>query len=291
MDKTSGSSFRATPPAGGTPQTPGRVPDPDPPGGGLCVPQSEAAKARLLPADTNGGGLDAERIGKGAIATAFGQGTCFGTAFAFINHLRFKGKAYPKLNTGVGALLPAFTGYLTAPAQRAMFKALDYQSTQMPQDSLAHDAIPSVMLYAVNIAWARATFLPKPAAGTPAAAGVTLMLSMVGTGLAGAASEAIAQWAGGKPAPLPDDDEVHRKGVGRAVSLLPMGAANFKAWGYVQQLGKIPDDFKRRPLQIAVVGWAFRNKLMPEPSLPAVPTTPLDPDGAAHNEPPPDHNT
>ena len=195
MDKTSSSSFRVTAPAEG-PSLPAEP-------GGPCVQQPQRVKTRLLPVQAHDGTLDAERIGKGALATAIGQGSCFGLAFALLNHLRTHGKAYPFLNAGAGAVLPALTGYLTAPAQRAMFKALDYRSTQMPQDSLAHDAIPSFVLYGVYSAYGRSTVLPKPPPGTPAAGGVTLVVSMVGTGPGGAISEVTGQGGGGEGGPLP----------------------------------------------------------------------------------------
>lgn len=286
MDKTSSSSFRVTAPAEGPPPPaePGAPPSP----GGPCVQQPKRVKARLLPVQASEGALDAERIGKGALATALGQGSCFGSAFALVNFLITKGKAYPFANGVMVAVLPPLTGYITAWAQRETGKALDYRPTQMPQDSLPYYCIPSASLYMVNISYARSKLLPKPTPGTPGAAGVTLMLSMLGTGLSGAISEVTAQWAGGKPGPLPDDAEVHRKGLGRAASLLPAGAAYARSAAYLKQQGKIPDDFKKIPFYLALAGFPWATYLAPKPPapVPGIGTTSPTPDeGPPHDDP------
>lgn len=272
MERTSGSSFRAAGSASGTasPSPDSQDAAPCEADRGPCIQHPGKTRARLLPGEPpepHGPGqpLDGARIVKGAVSTAIGQGSCFAFALATINHLRVKGAAHPWCNVIVGGMLPALAGYMTAPGQRAACKTMDYRPTQMPSDSLAHDAIPSFVIYGVNKAYARAAFLPKPVPGTPAAAFSTLMVSLVSTGLSGAISEATAQWAGGHSPPLPDDDEMHRKGIGRAYALLPMGPANVVAARYVAQLGKVPDHFKTRPLEIALIGWACRNWLMPVP--------------------------
>lgn len=298
MDKTSGSSFRATPATSGTPQNQDPANGSDATGkppGELCVPCPEGVKLRVLPPGAGEADpareLDLTSVFKGALATMTGQGLCFGTAFATINHLRADAKASPRLKCAAGGLLPAIAGYLTAPAQRATYKLLDYESTQMPEPSMWHEAIPSFALGLVNYGylWSGAK-IPKPVPGTPAAAGVTFMLSMIGTGLAGAAAEGTAQWAGGQPAPIPDDKEVHRKGVGRAACLVPMGAANCAL-----QLGMLPANGRLLPLHMALAFWILRNPasdwLMGPPSSPTIAKMPPTPDGAAPHEPPPGHDT
>lgn len=301
MEKTSGSSFRATPTAGGMPP----AQDPAPgihskgkPPGELCVPDPESAKARLLPPGAREAeparATDWKSVFKGALATMMGQGLCFGTAVGTLNHLRLKSPAYPRLNYAVAGLLPPLTGYLTAPAQAHWHKVLDYKSTQMPQESLLHDAIPSMTLLAVYRGWSAQALVPKPVPGTPAAAGVSVMLSMIGTGLAGAMCEATAQWAGGQPAPPLDDETVHLKGLGRAVALTPMGAGSMKAVHYVLRLGKVPQGRTSDVLYLALGSWILRNKVSDAikrlQSFPAVPAPSSAPDGAEQNEPSPDNN-
>lgn len=299
MDKTSGSSFRATPAAGGTPQNQDPAPGHDKPPGDLCVPRHDLAKVRLLPPGLQEAAppreLDCKSVFMGGLATMTGQGLCFGTAVATLNHLRLGSKAYPRLNYAVAALLPPLTGYLTAPAQAHMYRVLDYKATQMPQASIVHDAIPSATLWAIYRGWAAQAFVPKPSPGTPGAAAVSVMLSMIGTGLAGAGAEAIAQWAGGQAAPLPDDEEVHLKGLGRAVALMPMAAGTTKAVSYVLRLGKVPNERQGDILKLALGGWIARNKITDTmkalQSSPVAPGTRPSPDGAAQNEPSPDDNT
>lgn len=302
MDKTSGSSFRATPAADGTPQNQdcasGSGAAGKPPGE-LCVPRPQIVKLRVLPPGAGEAeparAMDWKSVLKGALATMTGQGLCFGTAVGTMNHLRHRSKTYPKLNYVVAGLLPPLTGYATAPMQATMYKALDYKSTQMPQESLLHDAIPSATLLAVYRGYAVLSFVPRPAPGTPAAAGVSLMLSLIGTGLAGAATEATAQWAGGQPAPHPDDEEVHHKGLGRAICLAPMGVGSMKAVSYVLRLGKVPKERQGDVLNLALWGWIWRNTVSAElkalQSSPSISTTPPTSEGAAPHEPPPGHDT
>lgn len=230
----------------------------------LRCPQPQAVQARLLPHSQEGPPprKDPQALAKAAVATAIGQGSCFGLAFALSNHLRLRGN--PAVAGVAGFVLPSLAGYLTAPAQRALFEALDFQSTQPPRRARWHEFIPSVCIYTVNMLYANARFLPRPVPGTPGAALTTLALSMAGTAAAGVACEASAQWAGGRPAPMPDDDEIRRTAVGRALSLVPMGLANLRLVAHVTHLGRVPEALRMQPLQIGLFTWgALRKDLMP----------------------------
>lgn len=291
MDRITASRFRVLPPndgaeplaesAGTTPPAPThRAGDPQ------CPAHPATTKARLLPPAAPAPSptpptLDAQRIGQSTLASAIGQGGCFGLCFSLLNHLRATSRN-PALNGVAGLVLPPAFGYLTAPAQRAMFEALSFEPTQPRHRARWHEFIPSVAIYATNVTYAHLRCLPKPAPGTPAAAGVTLLLSATGTGLAGMLTEATAQWGGGKPEPLPDDDEVRRTGTGRALSLVPMGLANLRTVAYLTHANQVPSYFKMRPLQIGVVGWGFRKDVTPPPPRPTTA------DGVPH-DPSPDH--
>ncbi len=271
MDRIWTRHFRLPPPPATAPPDPDAPPSPD-----VHAPEANALKSRLLPPPPAGGppALEGMRITQATLATAIGQGGCFGLAFALLNQLRVRGN--PAVMGVAGLVLPSLAGYLTAPAQRSLFEALDFESTQPPQRARWHEAIPSVCFYAVNLLHAQGRFLARPVPGTPGAAITTLLVSMTSTALAGAACEASAQWVGGKPTPRPDDGEVHRTGVGRALALLPMGLANLRIAAHLTQAGRVPDAFRMRPLQVGLIGWAVRKDL-----------TPPEPDGASRHEPAP----
>lgn len=276
MDRIWTRHFRISPPSGDAPATAaGPAPGPD-----LRPPEPQAVKSRLLPVDAGAGParLRAVPIAKATVAGLIGQGGCFGLAFALSNHLRVRSN--PAVAGVAGLMVPVMAGYLTAPAQRAMFEALDFRSTQPPARARWHEAIPSVCIYAVNVLYAQARFVPRPVPGTAGAAATTLLLSMAATALSGALCEASAQWVGGRPDPIPDDGEVRRIGTGRGLSLVPMGLANLRATAYTTHFGRVPEGFRMRPLQIGLVGWAILRKDLippdPEGGQPHAPPAPPD---------------
>lgn len=228
-------------------------------------------------------GLDAQRVGKNAMVCAMAQGGCFGTAFALNNYLR--ATAHPFIKQLAGFLSPILAGFLTSPAETLVRRQTGMNPTALPQGTSSwwHDAIPSVVLFSINKAYATSRRLPKFAPGTPAGMATTMVLSVVGTGIAGALGEAAAQQAGGRQAQNALDTRATiERGLARAATLVPMGGANLYAARHLVTKGQLPPNLGLKPLGIGVVGWTGRNKLAswfshrlpktaPPPSLPAAP--------------------
>lgn len=208
------------------------------------------------------GTLDLSRVGRNAMVSAIAQGGSFGLAFSLNNYLRVT--AHPIIKQLAGFLSPIVAGFLTSPAETAVRKVTGMNATALPEGSSSwwHDAIPSVVLFSINKAYAKSRRLPKFAPNTPAGMGTTLLLSVVGTGLAGALGEASAQKAGGHREQSPLDTRATiERGMARAVTLVPMGAANFYAARHLVNKGQLPPNLGLKPLGVGVTGWAGRNKL------------------------------
>lgn len=207
-------------------------------------------------------GLDLHRIGQNALVSSIAQGGSFGLAFSLNNYLR--ANAHPFIKQLAGFLSPILAGFLTSPAETAVRHQTGMQPTALPQGASSgwHDAIPSVVLFSINKAYAKSRRLPKFAPGTPAGMATTMLLSVVGTGLAGALGEAAAQRTGGRGEQSPLDTRATiERGMARAATLVPMGGANLYAARHLVQKGQLPPNLGLKPLGIGVVGWAGRNKL------------------------------
>lgn len=218
---------------------------------GPCVPASRPDRV-----------LDGGRIGRNAMVSALAQGSCFGLAFSLNNYLR--ATARPFIKQLAGFLSPILAGGLTSPAETAVRRMTGMNPTALPEGTSGvwHDAIPSVVLFAINKAYAKSCRLPKFAPGTPAGMATTVLLSVVGTGVAGALSEASAQVAGGRREQSPLDTRATiERGMARATTLVPMGAANLYAARHLVNKGQLPPNLGLKPLGVGVVGWAGRNKL------------------------------
>lgn len=225
--------------------------------------------------------FDKRRIGQNAMVSAISQGSCFGLAFALNNYLRLK--APPMIKRLSAILSPLLAGFLTSPAEKLTRDKVGMQPTRASSLTLLHDAIPSGVLYAVNAAYVHSRKLPKFAPTTPAGAATTLLLSIGGTGLAGALSEAAAQASGGQPmAPLTRPEVVSR-GLRRALCLTPMSRANLTSANHVILEGRVPPELALAPLKAGTFGWIFRNR----PKPPALTTpSPVVAQGSSLPSPP-----
>lgn len=240
--------------------------------------ESEASRARerVMPQGQPDPGeperFDKRRIGQNAMVSAISQGGCFGLAFALNNYLRLK--APPMIKRLSAIMSPLLAGFLTSPAEKLTRDKVGMQPTRASSLTLLHDAIPSVVLYAVNAAYVHARKLPKFAPNTRAGAATTLLLSIGSTGLAGALSEAAAQASGGKPmAPLTRPEVVSR-GLRRALCLTPMSRANLTSANHVIREGRVPPELALAPLKAGTFGWIFRNRPKP-PSTPSPSPSPV----------------
>lgn len=242
--------------------------------------ESEAARVRervvAPPPPAGPAGLDNRRIGQNALVSAISQGGCFGTAFALNNYLRMK--APPMIKRLAAVMTPLLAGFLTSPAEKLTRERVGMQPTRASAPSIAHellhDAIPSIVLYAVNAAYVKSR-LPKRAPTTPAGALTTLALSVGATSLAGALSEAAAQTSGGKPMPALTSPEATQRGIKRALCLLPMSRANWKAANYVIDNKKsVPPEMALDPLKAGTRGWLLRNFRWPTSPLSQAPVQP-----------------
>lgn len=232
----------------------------------MAQPGAEEALAlreRICPPDNREDlALDAERIGKNAMISALAQGGCFGLAFSLNNYLRVNGN--PVIKQLSGFLSPVLGGFLTSPAETFVRDQVGMQPTALPNGKPAwwHDAIPSVVLLAINKAYAKSKRLPKFGPATPSGMVTTALLSVVGTGLAGALGEAAAQGAGGHQPQRPLDTRATlERGIARATTLVPMGAVNLYAARHLVHKGQMPPNLGLKPLGVGVAGWAGRNKL------------------------------
>jgi len=204
--------------------------------------------------------LDLQRVGRNAMVSAIAQGGCFGLAFALNNYLR--AAAGPVVKQLSGFFSPIVAGFLTSPAETAVREKTAMHATALPEGSstLWHDAIPSVVLFSINKAYAKSR-LPKFPPGSRAGMATTMVLSVAGTGLAGALGEGAAQTAGGRVTQRPLDTRATiERGLARGATLVPMGAANCYAARHLVRKGQLPPNLGLKPLGIGVVGWAGRNK-------------------------------
>ncbi len=227
--------------------------------------EAQALHGRIGPgvaADGPGHALDMRRVGRNALVSALAQGSCFGLAFSLNNYLR--ATARPLIKQLAGFWSPVLAGFLTSPAETAVRRMTGMNPTAPPEGSsgMWHDAIPSVVLFAINKAYATSRRLPKFAPGTPAGMATTVVLSVIGTGVAGALGEAAAQKAGGRREQSPLDTRATiERGMARAATLVPMGATNLYAARHLVNKGQLPPNLGLKPLGVGVVGWAGRNKL------------------------------
>lgn len=306
--------------AGGLPAEPMALPTPElrlgqPPRGGAAgaghpgaptldmgsaLQQPDAEEARTIrdcicpPPRDESRSLDTRRIGQNALISALAQGGCFGLAFSLNNYLRIN--ARPLIKQLSGFFSPIVGGFSTSVAEGVVRDKVGMQPTALPsgQSTWWHDAIPSFVLLTINKAYAKSRCLPKFGPATPAGMATTALLSIVGTGLAGALGEATAQGAGGQQAqPRPDTKAIVERGVTRAATLVPMGAVNLYAARHLIANGQMPPNLGLKPLGVGVAGWAGRNKLgawfssrfraqpltaqpsSPQPSAAQLPATPL----------------
>lgn len=184
-------------------------------------PQGDVAQGLrpATPADRDGRERLA-RVGRSALASAIAQGGCFGTAFALSNYARAAGNPVVKI---AAAHLPLVAALATGWAEQAVRGALRAPATRPPQSSLAFDAIASGALMAVNGSYLLSGTLPRYAPTTVAGVCVTVGLSMLATGLAGASAEATAQHLRDRDPHAPPTGaapEPARTGTGRMLSLV-----------------------------------------------------------------------
>lgn len=209
---------------------------------------------------------NALKIGRSATIAMLAQGSCFGSSFALGNYLRASGPPVVKVAAG---LLPVAAAALTAPLEMRLRELLNEPGTRPKEPSLLHDAIPSAVLFAVNAGYIKSSALPKfpPTSGRAALA--TATLSFVGTFVAGAATEAAAQYSrrhdpdAAAPPPLPDRSETGRIAVGRALSFMPMAAYMQIPAAYFTHQNAVPPQLALFPIGVALTGWTFRRVLMP----------------------------
>ena len=119
----------------------------------------------------------------------------------------------------------------------------------------------------MNVSWFLSRHTPKPPPSTPAGAVVTLGLATLGGTLAGGISEWRSQSEqAAHPAP-PDESPMsvapHRKGIGRAIALLPMAF-------WTQTIVCLPLAGRRLPRwtgltgsAVAALGWTGRRLVTP----------------------------
>ena len=245
----------------------------DPFDGGDRNPSALVAQAlhgRIGPgvaADGPGHALDMRRVGRNALVSALAQGSCFGLAFSLNNYLR--ATARPLIKQLAGFWSPVLAGFLTSPAETAVRRMTGMNPTAPPEGSsgMWHDAIPSVVLFAINKAYATSRRLPKFAPGTPAGMATTVVLSVIGTGVAGALGEAAAQKAGGRREQSPLDTRATiERGMARAATLVPMGATNLYAARHLVNKGQLPPNLGLKPRDAFLQGGKLCRRL-PQPPV------------------------
>ncbi|MBL0422771.1 hypothetical protein JI739_20720 [Ramlibacter sp. AW1] len=206
------------------------------------------------------------RIAGNAAIGALSVGTWFGSSFALANWLRAAGPPHAKVLAGFALPMAGFTSGLT---EHALREWSGVRATPPQQPSLAHDAVPSLIFFTVNAGY-HGLRLPAFPATTPAGAAVTLGLSLAATGLAGAATEAVAQASRTTPvsaeATRASNPDGFRTGIGRANGLLPLALLG-QCTGALAMRGPPPPSRARSlaltSSAVAAFGWTFRRVLAP----------------------------
>lgn len=248
--------------------------------GRICTDSPESPSAAVLPAarpaPTGGAGcsasplnrqpLDMDRIGHAALVSGLAQGVPLGLSFALSGLARASGPAHVKVLAG---FLPVAAALATAPGEQALRNWLGSQATLPAQPTLAQDAIPGLVLFLTNFAWQRLPGPPRPPAASVAGLAATVGISMAGSLIGGALSEALSQTAPAPPGtpPIP----AAHKGMGRALSLLPL-ALWLQGPACMATAGRpLPRWSSLAGTGLACAGWTFRRILTTPPERPKPP--------------------
>lgn len=208
---------------------------------------------------------DLTRIRANLCVAGLSQGTLLGASFAASNVLRARVSPAARVFTG---FLPALAGLASGPAEQALRDATGAPPATYPsQPSLAHDAIPGVVFFLVNLGWYLSPHTPKPPPSSLPGALVTLGQASLGGAIAGALTEWRSQAERASAPAAPDGSPAAigpcRKGVGRAIALLPMAF-------WTQTIVCLP--LAGRPLPrwagltgsgVAALGWTGRRLVTP----------------------------
>jgi hypothetical protein len=208
------------------------------------------------------------RIGHAALVAGLAQGGPLGLSFALCALARAHGQPHVKVLAG---FLPLAAALATAPGEQAMRATLGSEATLPAQPTLAHDAIPGLVLFLANLAWQRLPGPPRPPAASAAGLAATVAISMLGSLGGGALSEARSQSDPAPPGASPTP-ALH-KGMGRALSLLPLvlwlqvpaclatAGRTAPRWSGLAGTG------------LACAGWTFRRLLTAPPERPQPPVS------------------
>ena len=212
--------------------------------------------------------LDMDRIGHAALVSGLAQGVPLGLSFALSGLARASGPAHVKVLAG---FLPVAAALATAPGEQALRNWLGSQATLPAQPTLAQDAIPGVLLFLTNLAWQRLPGPPRPPAASVVGLAATVGISMVGSLIGGALSEALSQTAPAPPGTLPIP--ASHKGMGRALSLLPL-ALWLQVPACMATAGRpLPRWSGLAGTGLACAGWTFRRILTNPPERPKPPVS------------------
>lgn len=240
---------------------PGAVPahatDPDPARLLNAAAPARAAGAATPPLP------DWARIGQAGLVAGLAQGGPLGLSFALSGLARARGRPHTKV---LASFAPVVAAFLTAPGEQALRARLGAQATLPLHATLAHDAIPGAILFLANLAWQRLPAPRRPPAFTPAGLAATVLVSMAGSLVGGMLAEASAQRshggpAGSAPGEGPRVVPALNKGMGRALSLLPL-VIWLQAPACLATAGRpLPRWTGLAGTGVACVGWTFRRLL------------------------------
>ncbi len=203
------------------------------------------------------------RIQQAGLVAGLAQGGPLGLSFALCGLARARGRPHVKVLAGFAPVAAAF---LTAPGEQALRARMGTQATLPRQASLAHDAIPGAILFLANLAWQRLPAPLRPPAFSPAGLAATVFVSMAGSFVGGVLSEASAQRSheglmGSGPGEAPRVVPALHKGMGRALSLLPL-VIWLQAPACLASAGRpLPRWTGLAGTGVACVGWTFRRLL------------------------------
>ncbi len=216
--------------------------------------------------------LDLRRIRQAGLVAGLAQGGPLGLSFALSGLARARGRPHMKV---LASFAPVAAAFLTAPGEQALRARLGAEATPPRQPSLAQDAIPGAILFLANFAWQRLPAPPRPPAFSPAGLAATVFVSMAGSLVGGMLAEASSQRShdgptGSSPAEAPRVVPALHKGMGRALSLLPL-VIWLQAPACLATAGRpLPRWTGLAGTGVACVGWTFR-RLLTHPGPTAAP--------------------